>query len=98
MHEFAGGGMTARPPAAGAPTIIRLVSRVDGVATRVDGQYVVAYNPRLADGAYALDTTLSVTKARRFLSLAAAIEYARQVCPDPRYDSPGHLNRPLTVY
>jgi hypothetical protein len=78
--------------------IIRLIGRVDGQRTEADGHYVNFYDPELKDGACTLAHGSDPRAAHHFPTLEAAIAYYRQVCPNMPEDSPGHTNRPLTVY
>lgn len=79
--------------------VLRIGARLDGVATPVDGQFVVRYDPRFdRDGFYLLDTTADIDQAIGFPTIREAARYIRRPSPNKPYDNPGHVNRPITCY
>ena len=79
--------------------VLRMGPRVDGVRTPVGGRFIVHYNPMLdRSGAYRLDVSNDIDKAIGFSTVTEAAKYIRRPCPNKRYDSPGHINRPITCY
>lgn len=79
--------------------VLRLGTRVDGVPTRVDGQFVVQYDPSFdRTGAYRLDTSTEIDAAIGFSTVDKAALYIRRPSPNRPFDSPGHVNRPITCY
>jgi hypothetical protein len=79
-------------------TIIRVISRSDGVATVADGQFVKHYDPTLNRGVYTLVTSADSSDARVFETLTAAVEYYRAICPNEPVREDGEPNRPITVF
>jgi hypothetical protein len=79
--------------------VLRIAFRVDGKPTRVDGEYIVAYDPTFdRTGAYRLDTSPDIDAALGFPDGAKALQYIRRPSPNRPFDSPGHVNRPITCY
>lgn len=79
--------------------VLRIGSRVDGVPTPVDGQFIVRYDPTLdRTGAYRLDTSAAIESAIGFSTVLEAAAYIRRRSPNKPYDSPKHVNRPITCY
>ena len=80
-------------------TILKIVGSAAGAPEPPDGPYIIKYDPTLDEtGAYTLVTTADPCRAKRFDCTRDAIGYYRQVCPNHRFDTPGHLNRPITHY
>jgi hypothetical protein len=79
--------------------VLKIGSRVDGAPTPVDGQFIVRYDPTFdRTGAYRLDTSAEIEAAIGFSTVLEAAQYIRRRSPNKRYDSPGHINRPITCY
>lgn len=79
--------------------VLKIVARVDGAVTRVDGQFVVNYNPTFdRAGAYRLDTSDDIEAAIGFSTVLEAAQYIRRRSPNKPFDRPGHVNRPITAY
>lgn len=79
--------------------VLRIGSRIDGVRTPVDGLFVVAYDPTFdRTGAYRLDTSDDIQVAIGFSTIDEAARYIRKPSPNIPFDSPGHVNRPITCY
>jgi len=79
--------------------VLRIAARSDGARTRVDGRYIVAYDPTIdATGAYRLDTTADIHRAKGFSRVSEIADFIRQPSPNVPFDSPGHVNRPITCY
>jgi hypothetical protein len=79
--------------------VLKILARVDGVRTPVDGQYVVGYDPTFdATGAYWLDTTSDIRQAIGFSRVSEVQAFVERPSPNVPFDSPGHVNRPITCY
>lgn len=79
--------------------VLKIFGRVDGKPTRVDGQFIVRYDPTFdRTGAYRLDTSNDINAAIGFSTVDEAARYIRRPSPNKPYDSPGHVNRPITCY
>lgn len=79
--------------------VLRIYGRVDGVPTRVDGLYIVHYDPTFdRTGAYRLDTSDDMGAAIGFSTVDEAKHYVQRPSPDVPFDRPGHVNRPITCY
>lgn len=79
--------------------VLKIFARQDGVPTRVDGQFIVHYDPTFArTGAYRLDTSADIDAAIGFSSVDEAAHYLRKPSPNKPFDQPGHVNRPITCY
>lgn len=79
-------------------TVIRIVKRVDGADTAADGQYLISYDPTIKDDVFTLTFTTDMHKARRFLTLASAVDCYRKISPNHPTRADGEPNRPLTAY
>ena len=79
--------------------VLRIGGRVDGRPTPVDGQFIVYYDPTFdRTGAYRLDTSAAIDTAIGFSTVLEAAQYIRRRSPNKPFDSPGHVNRPITCY
>lgn len=79
--------------------VIRIVARIDDVATIHDGQFVVEYDAhRGRGGGFKLVTSPDIGRALGFANAGEAFECWRRVCPNHRKRPDGKPDRPLTVY
>jgi hypothetical protein len=79
--------------------VLKILGRIDGTPTPVDGQFIVHYDPTFdRAGAYRLDTSAEIDAAIGFSSVAEAWRYSRRPSPNKPFDGPGHVNRPITCY
>jgi len=79
--------------------VLRIGWRMDGQPTRVDGQFIVEYDPTIArDGTFLLTTSADINTARGFTRVNECWDFLNRPCPNIPYDSPGHVNRPIRCY
>lgn len=79
--------------------VLKIFGRSDGVRTPVDGAYIVEYDPTFdRTGAYWLDTSYDINQAKGFSTVLEVSDFVQRPSPNKPFDSPGHVNRPITCY